>query len=900
MISQLSGIAPIPEDASSAAAQLQFSHRPFGPQPLLNALKQARIKRSKEHLMNISQSAKQVITLMLIFLAAFAPLTEQASVRACASSQQSEADEDGVTFDNLLSASSYSLYFEARNIGQQTRIGGLSEIVEPLAPVMGQLSGAIDLVARFLAANADALSHSRLMIAAEPAKNSLPPVLAALELDSADAAQEFQGKIQELLVSVLSPDGIAASDANKKAEALQQSSAMPSMIRRAGRLLVFSPTPFTFKSLKREGDKPISDDPNFRAAHDRFYSETLFLYYDAALSMRALRDRMEGAQKEMEAERTLQKEHEAQGNSSTRSKDSSSRTPPPEPASPGTPLAVNQALPPVETSPPQPIAESLGAESSGAESSGVKSPVAQSEPRPDKRLAGAPAAPPSTAAKAASPASTPSKPARASMSPGRRAGESPKTNLAISAAPAPPISDNAQSRSGGSDQLGNFLQMMLTRGLSSLPSPDAIALALTLENDSLILRALAVAHEQMSFGPIPFLPILISGPALASGAANYLPADTDIFIAASLDLSQLYDKILEIESSFSSRAMGSKEPSFESKAAAFEKANGFKIRDQIAATLGNEVAVGLPARYLSQTPLGRMPLSARATQSGPVVLISVRDKAALQSKLRPALEALGLKSPNEKGTMEKRGDIEINSYAQITTAFIDNYLVFASDAATIRRLLDARAKNETLATSRDFHGYMQWQPRETLAQAYISGAILKDLFKSVAAGDVGFDEESKQLLARYSFEPEPISYLAATDVLGPLYELRIPKKLLMRAFAQIAAEEMRSRLPRNEITARSMLLSFHRLEQTYKIDRGRYGELEELSSFRFGIDYMQKIGYKFDLMVSGNAYEATATPIEYGKTGRLSFYIDQSGEMREGDHGGRRATIADKKSSENN
>ena len=57
---------------------------------------------------------------------------------------------------------------------------------------------------------------------------------------------------------------------------------------------------------------------------------------------------------------------------------------------------------------------------------------------------------------------------------------------------------------------------------------------------------------------------------------------------------------------------------------------------------------------------------------------------------------------------------------------------------------------------------------------------------------------------------------------------------------------------------------------------------------------MEKSGYKFDLIVSGDRYEATATPIEYGKSGRLSFYTDQSGVVREGDHGGKPATAADK------
>jgi len=35
-------------------------------------------------------------------------------------------------------------------------------------------------------------------------------------------------------------------------------------------------------------------------------------------------------------------------------------------------------------------------------------------------------------------------------------------------------------------------------------------------------------------------------------------------------------------------------------------------------------------------------------------------------------------------------------------------------------------------------------------------------------------------------------------------------------------------------------------------------------------------------------------PVEYGKTGKLSFFVDESKVLRGGDHGGGPATVADK------
>ena len=55
-----------------------------------------------------------------------------------------------------------------------------------------------------------------------------------------------------------------------------------------------------------------------------------------------------------------------------------------------------------------------------------------------------------------------------------------------------------------------------------------------------------------------------------------------------------------------------------------------------------------------------------------------------------------------------------------------------------------------------------------------------------------------------------------------------------------------------------------------------------------------KNGYKVEVNVMSNKFEATATPIEYGKTGRLSYFVDETGVLRAGDHAGGAATISDK------
>ena len=85
-------------------------------------------------------------------------------------------------------------------------------------------------------------------------------------------------------------------------------------------------------------------------------------------------------------------------------------------------------------------------------------------------------------------------------------------------------------------------------------------------------------------------------------------------------------------------------------------------------------------------------------------------------------------------------------------------------------------------------------------------------------------------------------------------------------------------------------------EATYQATKedGRFGSLEELIAANLlSRDMLQKYGYRIELSVSGKGFEATAVPIIYGESGRLSYFIDETSVLRGGDHGGSAATIAD-------
>jgi len=90
--------------------------------------------------MNIAALLKSLMVLLLVGELAAAPLaathSERPGLAPAVAVQQDDDDAEGVTFDNLLRASSYTLYIEARNIGALLRSAEFRETFEPASPML--------------------------------------------------------------------------------------------------------------------------------------------------------------------------------------------------------------------------------------------------------------------------------------------------------------------------------------------------------------------------------------------------------------------------------------------------------------------------------------------------------------------------------------------------------------------------------------------------------------------------------------------------------------------------------------------------------------------------------------------------------------------------------------------
>jgi Protein of unknown function (DUF2950) len=99
----------------------------------------------------------------------------------------------------------------------------------------------------------------------------------------------------------------------------------------------------------------------------------------------------------------------------------------------------------------------------------------------------------------------------------------------------------------------------------------------------------------------------------------------------------------------------------------------------------------------------------------------------------------------------------------------------------------------------------------------------------------------------------------------------------------------------NETAAIARLRAIVTAEENYRGEFGKYGSLEALvEKNMLGDSSKGKLnGYKLEIEVTGRGFNATAVPVEYGVTGKRSFFVDQTGQIRGKDKRGEKAAQND-------
>ena len=156
-------------------------------------------------------------------------------------------------------------------------------------------------------------------------------------------------------------------------------------------------------------------------------------------------------------------------------------------------------------------------------------------------------------------------------------------------------------------------------------------------------------------------------------------------------------------------------------------------------------------------------------------------------------------------------------------------------------------------------------------------------------------DQVRSFLTRASTVAQPITYSLSNEGLGPLHEVHIPRNLILMAVAGISGEINPSPMVQNERMAIGIMYTITHAQDEYKKkNSGAYGTLEELMAADLvPKEGIEKSGYRFDFTVSGDKFEVSAVPLEYGKSGKLSLFLDHTRVLRGGDKSGASASASD-------
>ncbi|HKB66801.1 MAG TPA: DUF3352 domain-containing protein [Pyrinomonadaceae bacterium] len=828
--------------------------------------------------MNIFKPANRLIAGVISLVMLATPLLAQQRRNA---PRKPPVPEPAPTFDSLLAAESYKIYCEIRGVGGLVRSSAVNDLLDPIMKLGGPPKE-FKTVVKWLNAHADVLAGSRMMVAGWGSRPNLPNVLIAIEFASPEEAKKFYPELRDFLPKILptptpSPIpaqtpttipaaqpaaavaarpsetqvvrtelvGAAATTQNigTAAEKEPEPSLPPYQMKQAGSLVLISDTAFTFKSLRPRGSKALEEDQNFLLARNRFSSESLFLYVD-----------LKTIEKEEKAQRQKW-EDEAQKHAEAEQKRAEE-------------AAANP--PTVE----EPVTETTDPELSAVP---VEEQVMPPEPPPSE---------PSTVVSATVDPQAPG-------------------NAQLSSGPQPSVEEAVAFSS---------LSRIFFAGESKWP--EAVGAALVFEGDAYVLRTLIINSPENKGIAIPFVPQLVSGPAIAPESPNIFPADVDLFASVSLDYPQIYEGLLKALADsderqrkyagpYERRSATSGPP--ETPFAFYEKKLGLKIKDDLLPLLGNELALALPKKAKKTTndaatsstvnpPTGESVQQNAAAGPNPLIAIAVKDREAVGRLIPKIIEGLGLKGASLLAQTEKRDGTEIVSYAGVFSyAFVGDFLVLSPDPAETRHVVDAYLNHQTLSSDSHFRNYTRWQPRQVLGQLYMAPGLVAEY--TVGSGKSGAAlDKMNAFFSGVNPVIDPLTYSLSNDGLGPLHELHLPKNLLQVLVAEMLVGASESVPSSNEAIARGLMQSLANAEATFKSTEGNsgYGTLEQLvSAGLFNAEMLEKYGYRIEVSASPDKFQITAVPTEYGTTGKLSFFIDESQILRGGDHGGGAATADD-------
>ena len=789
---------------------------------------------------------------------------EAAPPRAQGQTQTRRAEPD-LAVEEMLAADSYTVYLELRRVGTLVHAAEVKSAVAALRLMAAVEAKPVTDLFDFVSVNAEALGESRVVAAFLPARTEVPQALVAVELESPEAAVAFEPKLRRMLGAQVpqvrkavagaepEPVVIPRPEAGGRARGAARPPAADFVLKRAGRWLLAAESSFTLKRLRGEESEPsLADSARFQSVRARFASDSLFVYVDSNVAQQGWA---------LQVQRASEGRQDVQiGGVIT------------QPAPGENEIAVI-APTTAETAPTSPEA-----------------PPTETEGQPDV-MESAEELSPEAAARIAE----------------------VEENLAEHASNPPPAPPPPSEEEVAVMGMGRVL-----RGLwGGVPRiPGAFALGAALDRGALAVRLAVENTPDGTISLIPFLPNLVSGPPVTGETAAVAPADAEVFVAGSLDWTQVYNSTIGAASvspmslltagngEDGAEARTERQPTVDETIAAVEKLFGFKFKEDLLPALGNEVAVSMPLNVVGlggpRARRDKKEEEEREAEPGFLYIASLNNPERVREILPRVLVVFGFAAPGTPQRAERRKGFDINTLGSgdgFTYAIINHYLV-AGELKAVRHCVDSFESRRTLASSNAYRDATSWQAKQKLLQLYLSDTVLKSTLDETQKRSGGStDPAVRALLAQLqAAEMAPASYEATNEGDVVVHHARLPVSLVRSYALAIAVAARDAPVLMNESMAVYALQRIAGAQSAYKDDRKkeRYATIEELVAEELlEKAFLENMEYRIELEVLGDKFEISATPKSYGKTGRRSFFLDNSGTVRAADHKGQPATADD-------
>src|SRR6185503_16970271 len=458
--------------------------------------------------MKIFKPANRLIACVVALVMLATPLLAQ---QRHAAPRKPPVPDLAPTFDSLLAADSYKIYCEIRGVGGLVRSSAVNDLLNPIMKLGGPPKE-FKTVVKWLNAHAEVLAGSRMMVAGWGSRPNLPNVLIAIEFASPEEAKKFYPELRDFLPKILPTPTPTPSPLPGQTPTTIPSAQPASVVAGHSETQVVRTelvgAPARTQNIPAVAEKePAPSLPPYQMKQ----AGSLVLISDTAFTFKSLRPRgckaLEEDQNFLLARnrfaseslflyvdlKTIEKEEKAQRQKWE------------------------------EEAQKHAEAEQKRAEEAAANPPTVEEPVAEMT---DPELTAVPVdeqvMPPDP------PPSEPSTVVSATVDP-QASG-----NASLSSGPQPSVEEAVAFSS---------LSRIFFAGESRWP--EAVGAALFFEGDAYVLRTLIINSPENKGIAIPFVPQLVSGPAIAPESPNIFPADVDLFASVSLDYPQIYEGLLK-------------------------------------------------------------------------------------------------------------------------------------------------------------------------------------------------------------------------------------------------------------------------------------------------------------------------------------------------------------------